>query len=451
MPSRIEDFTNHSIHTAAAALKLRLSELQGDAEIDPDLLLYWNRSQQVVALAISVLDRTDPALVPRSVVEELASGTANLEHHLSSYVSQQPRELVHLEHVDQAVDAILIGLAKLRVPADAHDVEGISAAVTTLRRSTGQLVANLIPEIDELQTRLDAIDAKAKERQAEIESQRGQLEAALQQFHDQEASSRQVHATEFTEAQEDRRKQFSEMQEERRAQFSSEATEQRERFATSLRERENQLEALLEEGKSKQFTVLADAQTAFSDAERQLRETSDNVLAQLAEYKRQAEELVHTTAMTGMAGGYKRVADRHLFASRLWQLGAVAAMIVLTAFLYHLIQISFEAAFEWWRFIGRAVVAGSIGVLAGYAAKQADRHQENERFNRQLELELASLGLYLAGMPEEEQHKAKMQLIERLFGQAQPLSPIQEAIEAGGLSILDILKLALEVAGGKAK
>jgi len=447
MPSRIEAFEQHNIHATAKSLKIRLDALQSDSEADSAFLLYWNRSLQVFELMVSTLDGTDPALVPRGVLDELASSSTRLEQHLSSYVTTEPRSPALLDNVEQEIDSILISLAKLRIPADVQGVEGIASAVTTLRRSVAQLVNNIDAQVDELQERLNLLITHAGERQAEFEAQHSQFDTALRQFQEQDSGARQTAATEFQEAQEDRRKQFQEMQEDRRAQFTDELTNQRARFKTSLEKRESLFDALIEESESKQSTTLADGQTMFANTERRLTDTAQSILQQLEEYKRQAEELVHTTAMTGMAGGYKRVADVHLWTARFWQLVAILAMIALSYFLYILIQLTFAVEFSLFRFASRVFVASSIGVVAAYAAKQADRHQENERFNRQQELELASLSLYLAGMPEVEQHKARLQLIERLFGQAQPVSPIKEAIEASGGSVFELAKLLVETVG----
>jgi hypothetical protein len=72
--------------------------------------------------------------------------------------------------------------------------------------------------------------------------------------------------------------------------------------------------------------------------------------------------------------------------------------------------------FRWENFAGRVVLCVAIGVLAAYAASQADKYIEIERRNRKLALELEAIGPYLAPLPTEKQEAFRLQLGERTFG-----------------------------------
>ena len=56
-------------------------------------------------------------------------------------------------------------------------------------------------------------------------------------------------------------------------------------------------------------------------------------------------------------------------------------------------------------------------ILAGYAAKQADKHERAQQQHRKMELELASIAPYLQEFPEDEARKIKTELAMRMFAQ----------------------------------
>ena len=57
-----------------------------------------------------------------------------------------------------------------------------------------------------------------------------------------------------------------------------------------------------------------------------------------------------------------------------------------------------------------------MGIFAVYAARQAERSDEEERRARKMELELASINSYLADLQPEIQEQIKTKLAEKFFG-----------------------------------
>ena len=91
----------------------------------------------------------------------------------------------------------------------------------------------------------------------------------------------------------------------------------------------------------------------------------------------------------------------------------------------------------------RTFVALTFGIMAAYAARPGDWHSDTEIRNRKYQLELSSLDLYLANLPEETQHKVKVDIAMKLFGSAslESASPGKQFTGAGK----DPLELALSV------
>ena len=99
-------------------------------------------------------------------------------------------------------------------------------------------------------------------------------------------------------------------------------------------------------------------------------------------------------------------------------------------------------------FGARAFVAIAFGIGAAWAAREAEKHQQAERHNRKMELELASISPYLALLPDDTQFAVKTDLAKRLFGQMGPNSESKNDPQVTG-SALDLVRMALEMLAKK--
>lgn len=141
------------------------------------------------------------------------------------------------------------------------------------------------------------------------------------------------------------------------------------------------------------------------------------LMDELEKYRKYAQKLVGIIANTGMVSGYQRIANQERRAAIIWNILAIIGMIGLITFaIYSFTYISHDS-FNWTILVGRIFVAGSFGAFAAYAARQANIHQQLERYNRKMELELASIDPYLASLPQEVRDYIKGTLAERLFAQ----------------------------------
>ena len=95
-------------------------------------------------------------------------------------------------------------------------------------------------------------------------------------------------------------------------------------------------------------------------------------------------------------------------------------MLGVIAFAILAFMLTGAAGFSWGAVGGRAFVALAFGVLAAYAAAQADKYQRVERGARKLALELEAIGPFLASLPLEKQVEFKLKIGDRTFGLADP-------------------------------
>ena len=150
--------------------------------------------------------------------------------------------------------------------------------------------------------------------------------------------------------------------------------------------------------------------------------------------------------MTGMAGGYQRVANKARNRAYLWQGITTVAMVGLVGVAVFVLLETLGDEFKWVTLGGRAFILVAFGILAAWAAKQVEKYDEAEARNRRLEMELASLDPYLFGLPDATQHKVKEQLASRLFGQPGSLAKTSgKEVDTSGTT-MDVARMALEAA-----
>jgi hypothetical protein len=123
-------------------------------------------------------------------------------------------------------------------------------------------------------------------------------------------------------------------------------------------------------------------------------------------------------------------------------------MAGLIAFAIVAFQTTIQGDFRWGVFGARAFVAITFGIAAAWAAREAEKHQNSERRNRKMELELASISPYLALLPEQTQFEVKKELAQRFFGHTDHSADAKTDQQTTG-STLDLLRMALEIIAKK--
>lgn len=273
----------------------------------------------------------------------------------------------------------------------------MNEAISSFRRSVGQYHRYVSDEHDGTQAQIESAKEELEQLDSNISAQRNRADEIVNEF----------------------QRQFSESEERRRSELEESKKSQENNF-NMLRER---LES--------EFAEFLEEQTA----------QSSNNLEKISAHKERAEELIHVIANTGMVGGYQKIANDERKSAFRWQLIAVGAFIGLIIFAIFAFAATLGSNVSWQAFVARAFVAATFGLLAAYAARQADRHESVERSSRRLELALASVDPYLVDLPEDQQHEVKQALAMKFFGETQELN--QKSDEVNGNSA-DLLRMALE-------
>lgn len=399
MQTYVNRVNAHPVHTRLRAVESQLAALEPQARKDPEAADILSRLQQVNSHIQRALENVDPVLAPKSPLDQV---DANLQQELGYLQNYQSSAAVaYLTNADSFADQALAQLALLNVPAQPADIEGIRDAASTYRRTVAQLARNATAELQELSGTVAAIEARVTTLDQTIASQTARLDTAISSFQQQSAAAEANRLAQFSDAEKQRATVFEEAQEKRRSEFT-----------TAFEETDEQLRAYLAHTETNIRAHLAEAQTH-----------AGAVMRTLDEQKAMAQRLVGIITDTGMVGGYQRVANEEAKRAKLWEVVAVVTMVGLVAFAAWAFLPTLGGTFNWSAFAGRAFVTLSFGALAAYAARRAEHHRDEERRNRRLELELASVGPFLDLLPEDVQHEVRRQLADRFFGQHAALLP----------------------------
>ncbi len=195
---------------------------------------------------------------------------------------------------------------------------------------------------------------------------------------------------------------------------------------------ESSIDNLLEHTEDRIIRLENNRQKLFNESEiernKQLQETIntlkiayDRSVQDISKLKTQADKLVNVMSSGGMSEKYRENADLEREDLKTWRNVAALSFGGLVIFsVVSFITCNYlgqEAQVSWQLLLSRLFVASTFAILGTYAASQANRHHKIEVTNRQIQMELASIDLYLAGLPNPTVEKIKEKLADRYFGQ----------------------------------
>ncbi len=160
--------------------------------------------------------------------------------------------------------------------------------------------------------------------------------------------------------------------------------------------------------------------------------------AKLAE----ANKIVNIVGNVGVTGNYQNIANQHKTSANFFRWVALSFMIVMSTLLIWSILDLSNGEFDVYKSIIRILAAAVLTYPAIYASRESNKHRILETQNRNLELELASIGPFIELLPEDKKQAIKEDLVKKYFGnQLSTNDPKDEDISINGLE--KILKTIL--------
>lgn len=176
-----------------------------------------------------------------------------------------------------------------------------------------------------------------------------------------------------------------------------------------------------------------------AELEKQTTETVSNLQTKLEEAKR----IVDIVGNIGVTGNYQKIAEQHKKSANIFRLIALAFMIVMSALLiYSIIELG-NSDFNLYKSLVRILAAAVLTYPAVYASRESTKHRNLETQNRNLELELASIGPFIELLPEDKKQKIKEELVSKYFGNHVTISEKNENDDVSVNALERIAKLIL--------
>lgn len=158
-----------------------------------------------------------------------------------------------------------------------------------------------------------------------------------------------------------------------------------------------------------------------------------------------AKKIVNIVGNVAVTGNYQNIANQHKTTANYLRITAFFFMSLMSGLLvWSIIELG-NKDFDLYKSLVRVLAAAVLTYPAIYASRESTRHRNLETKNRNLELELASIGPFIELLPPVEQQKIKQELVKKYFGNNLPeLAGKKEEDEDVSISGLEkILKAIL--------
>lgn len=182
------------------------------------------------------------------------------------------------------------------------------------------------------------------------------------------------------------------------------------------------------------FKKAYENQKAFFDAQ------AKAIVEKLEQKLAEANKIVNIVGNVGVTGNYQKIANQHKESANFFRWLALSFMIVMSGLLiYSFIELS-NTDFNLYKSLVRILAAAVLTYPAVYAARESSRHRNLETQNRNLELELASIGPFIELLPDDKKQSIKEGLVNKYFGKTYPTEG-DKKIDADDVSISGLEKI----------
>lgn len=418
MSQWLSRFENHQVHSQIQQINELLDQVENDALKQSDGIEDYNRLKLVISLISRKLSEADPLLVGAPTLNSISSHAKNIIQELSNYNAN--KNIGHLTNANNHSDHLLVQAHMLSPVYDIPDIDGLRESIGNFRKSAGQYLHHMENDFSKLQSKTTELSNKCAEIFNEINVQKGRLDTAITQFQQQ-----------FSEAAEKRREQFSESEKQRNNEYNAKISNFNKEFSILMEKVEEDFKGIL-----KKFTDITDNQID------NFEKISNKEIEQLKYKKEEASNLVQIIGNIGVTGNFQKIANQEKKTADWLRKVALTLMICMVFVIGLTIFISTKNGFDWKLAIFRIGAALILAIPATYAATESSKHRSSEFRNRQSELELASIDLFLEKMPDEKKHELKAKLTDRFFGCSQ-YSDVIEKEKVSQSSLFDLIKLTI--------
>jgi hypothetical protein len=408
-----EQLRTHTVWPALEALGPSIDEALKREGLDPSLAEQLVRVGAILAVAGKRLAGADAHTMSFAILGQVANSLVAANSEIRAFIANGNPG--HVTNATANADAALPALAQLAIPSSTEDFVGAKEAADRYRRALDSALAFAKESSAKNQAEIEALRARLDELTAAVGAEKQRLTSLTSEQQSQFSTAQDARAREWTEDERGRGEKFTALV----ASYTKDLSEQ---VAELVKVRE---------------TARKDHSDALAALRAEFMTGAEGIRKDLELQKKKVEDLVGVIGNLGLTAGHSRAADEARTTSRVWQGVAVTAMIGLIGMAIYAMVHVVAGEFAWNTFAARVFVSVTFGVLAAYAAAQADKYQKREVRDRQMALELEALGSFLAPLPTEKAETFRLSVGERAFGRGDLAAP--PGHERSPATALDVL------------
>ncbi|MFE4073404.1 hypothetical protein [Peribacillus sp. YIM B13477] len=355
------------------------------------------------------LDKVDPWLVSTSTMESINSPISQVLNEITYYKNN--RNEGHLNNCLTYIESLLPYFPQILVTKTPEEIEGLRSSIIKFRQSAGQHLSHLEKDVTETSTAFTKNNEKLNELTSAINDQKTRIDSIVNEFQNQ-----------FLQTQTQRGQEFDNFISKGEADLKDVI----EVFGENYERHKSAEMAIFNKMKNSYEQQIASQQNTFGSLIEDFKTNVQTEFDQIHAMNKEAEKIVGIISMKGLAQGYQKIANDEGKKAFWWNIGSIISMVAVIVFGV-IFLLMHKGTLEWTALVSRIVLTGVGITLFTYCAKQATNHRNEERRNRKIELELASLDPYLKDLEEQEQKKVKQELVSKYFGVELPNSTTQQA------------------------
>lgn len=353
-------------------------------------------------------------LISTMWVEKAQNGFQSINQNLSEFYQGKGSSYL-IDANETTLNELLELTVKLNCVRNRQSLRGVQEGFEEYLKITGKIVNQLIEKSNVIVDKYDEVETL-------VETTKDNFNTRIQEVLDR-ADREQQRLDQFAESHERQRAEASEN-------FSNLTNEFREKF----------------------LDVQSNNEKKFEEAEKSFREKGEGTINEyksiFKNYEDEVKNIVGTVNTNMFSHKYKEVANDARKRSIIWNVITMILLVAVVVFAVYAFVITTNSETTWIKLIAKIFATSTIVTGAAYAARQASKQEEREKYARQIEMELVSIDPFIESLNVEQKEKIKEELAFKIFGNEEMLgfSPTKkDANEFSTLnnnvhSILSLLK-----------
>lgn len=183
-------------------------------------------------------------------------------------------------------------------------------------------------------------------------------------------------------------------------------------------EYQNKVESLLKESEDKVFSLGKELSHLESDYNEKVGEISEKYkreLEAIEDKSVQLDGLLGNAASRVIVSEYAISAEQEKISANRLRIGSLICMGLIIIIAGYSFLESITQSFDISNALLRLVLVFLLSVPAAYLARESTKHRQQQYTHLQTSLDLKAINPYIASLPEEEQHKIKSEIAQKIF------------------------------------